>query len=126
MSSLLGVWLFTQIIYQGQLMDRPNQNLKLYYIFNSEVQNEIYYYRDNEIGYCKRLANYNIIPEKNLYIEQTVIETDAQNNSECALDTDMQIGNYSKTQFEIKNEKLYLYLPLGEDKIVYIFEQQMK
>ncbi|MFN3455358.1 MAG: hypothetical protein ACK41T_10400 [Pseudobdellovibrio sp.] len=126
MSSLLGVWLFTQIIYQGQLMDRPNQNLKLYYIFNSEVQNEIYYYRDNENGYCKRLANYNIISEKNLYIEQTVIETDAQNNSECALDTDMQIGNYSKTQFEIKNEKLYLYLPLGEDKIVYIFEQQMK
>lgn len=107
-------------------MDRPNQNLKLYYIFNSEVQNEIYYYRDNENGYCKRLANYNIISEKNLYIEQTVIETDAQNNSECALDTDMQIGNYSKTQFEIKNEKLYLYLPLGEDKIVYIFEQQMK
>ena len=121
MNSLIGIWLFTALIYQGNLMDPPNPNLKLYYMFQSTTQNEIYYYRDNEIGHCKRSAEY-VADET--FIKQTVTDVDPDNNSDCALDTDMQLGNKSQVKYEIIDNKLHLHLPLGEDEIVYIFTKQ--
>lgn len=118
MNSLIGIWLLTGMIYQGNVINPPNPHLKLYYIFQSSSVNEVYYYRDNESGYCKRSAEYSV---NNNSIQQKVIAVDPANNSDCSLDTDMQIGNQSKVQYEVTENKLYLHLPLGEESLVYIF-----
>ena len=121
MNSLIGIWLFTSVLYRGQVMDPPNPNLKIYYTFQNEMQNEIYYYRTDEKGFCRRWANYEI---QNNFLIQTIQKTDPDNNASCGADPDMQLGQTSKVHFEIKNNQLHLYLPLGDEEIQYIFNQQ--
>lgn len=120
MNSLIGLWLYTSLIYQGQPMDRPNLALKMYYSFESESVNEIFYYRDNEPGSCRRKAEYQIVDSE---IRQKVTTVDAANADSCGQDTDMQLGNYSATKFEIIGNKLYLHLPLGEEILTYVWEK---
>jgi hypothetical protein len=120
MNSLLGIWLFTSIFYQGAVRPPPNPDLKIYYTFQSESQNELYYYRTNESGFCRRWADYKI-NQGNLI--QNVTATDVDNNNECSLDTDMQMGNHSEVHFEIINDDLHLFLQLGEEEIRYIFKK---
>ncbi len=120
MNSIIGVWLFTSIFYQGQLIDPPNPKLKIYYTFQNEFENEIYYYRTDETGFCRRWANYEI---NNNTLTQTIQKTDQENNSNCGSDPDMQLGNTSTTHVEIRDGKLHLYLPLGEEEIQYIFDK---
>lgn len=120
MSSLLGIWIFTAVIYQGHLMDPPNPNLHLYYTFMSETRNEIYYYRDDEKGSCKRWADYSAGEQS---IEQTVVEVDPLNMDSCSNDSDMLMNSHSVVKYEITNDQLYLHLPLGEEEIVYIFSK---
>ena len=120
MSSLIGLWLFTSVFYQGQLIDPPNPNLKMYYTFQNEYQNEIYYYRTDETGFCRRWANYEI---NNSFLNQTIQKTDPDNNSNCGTDTDMQLGSTSAVHFEIIDEKLHLFLPFGDEEIQYIFDK---
>ena len=118
MSSLLGIWIFSAVFYQGHLMDPPNPNLKLYYSFLSQTRNEIYYYRDDEKGYCKRWAEYKADVQN---IEQTVVEVDSQNNSVCSNDSDMLMNTHSVVKYEIINNELNLHLTLGDEEIIYIF-----
>lgn len=120
MNSLIGIWMFVSVIYQGQLLPRPNPDLVIYYNFETENINEVFYFRKNERGTCRRKAEYQL---KDSYLEQKVISTDPANAEFCSQDTDMQMGNFSRTKYEIKDGKLYLYLPLGEDGIVYIWEK---
>ena len=120
MNSLIGLWLFTSVIYQNQIIPRPNPALKLRFAFMSETQNEVFYFRTGERGYCRRYANYRV---EDSYLIQEVTDVDPENDSSCGSDTDMQKGNISKTFFEIKNDQLYLHLPLGNEGIQYIFSR---
>lgn len=121
MNSLIGIWLFTSLFYKGEIIPPPNKNLKIYYTFQTETQNELYYYRTNEPGFCRRWANYSITDQK---LIQNVVAVDSENNSECSMDTDMQMNNHSQVHFEIRNDQLHLYLQLGEEQIQYIFTKQ--
>src|SRR5215218_7481373 len=107
MNSLLGIWLFTAVIYQNQLAPPPNPSLQLRISFLSSTRNEIFYYRTNERGYCRRWAEYHI---ENTDLIQKVVEVDPDNDASCASDVDMQMDSISKTAFEIKDEKLHLHL----------------
>lgn len=120
MNSLVGIWVYAALIYQGKPIPPPNPDLKIYYSFETEQTNEIFYYRNNEKGFCKRKAEYKIVGSE---IQQTVISTDEGNADFCSQDTDMQIGNFSKTKFEVIDNKLYLHLPLGEETLTYIWEK---
>lgn len=121
MNSLIGVWLFVATIYQGHEAPRPNPDLQLRFIFESESRNEVFYYRNGERGFCRRWANYRI--EDNFLIQE-VVETDPSNASFCGSDPDMKIGIISKTPFAVKDDKFFLDLPLGNDGIRYIFDRE--
>jgi hypothetical protein len=121
MNSLIGIWVFTAIIYQGQLAPLPNPNLHLQFTFLSASQNELFYFRDNERGFCRRSATYQL---KDSYLHQEVTEVDPENNSSCAADTDMQLGKVSKTLYEIKDDKMYLHLSLGDNELQYVFTKR--
>ncbi len=123
MSNLLGIWIFSAIFYQGQMMNPPNPHLHIFLTFQNESINEIYYYRDNENGFCRRTAEYRI---ENGMMTQKVISVDPDNKSECSLDTDMQMNNVSTAPLWIENEQLHLQLPLGEENIQYIFNRKIE
>ncbi len=121
MTALLGVWFFTAIFYQGEVRPLPNPYLHLTYTFLDSQTNEVFYYRENERGFCRRHANYRVVDDR---IEQTVTVVDEQNNQECTLDADMQLGRWSVVKFSLVNEQLILHLQIGEEQIDYIFSRQ--
>jgi hypothetical protein len=120
MSSLIGLWMYTALFYRGEVMPIPNKDLKLFITFTNQSQNEIYYYRLNENGFCRRQANYTL---DETHLEQVVTSVDPENMNECSLDTDMQMGNRSKVKYHTENDKLHLHLTLGDEEIQYIFSK---
>ncbi len=116
--SLLGSWIFFGLIYQGHLMDPPNPLLRIELTFKSETQNELFYYREDQSGLCRRVANYEVVNQK---LIQTVISVDPDNADFCGSDTDMQIGNQSQVPISVHPEELQLTLPLGEEELIYRF-----
>jgi hypothetical protein len=121
MNSLIGAWLYASLIYQGVPMNKPNPDLIMSISFISDTTNEIYYYRNNETGFCKRTAAY-IVADG--ILRQEVIAVDENNASFCSQDTDMQIGNVSNTPYEVKNDQLLLTLPLGEENLIFVWQKQ--
>jgi hypothetical protein len=120
MNSLIGIWLYVSLIYQGAPMNKPNPDLIMSISFINETTNEIFYYRRNEPGFCKRTASYIV---SNGILQQEVISVDDNNASFCAQDTDMQLGNISNTPYEIKGQQLLLTLPLGEENLIFVWEK---
>lgn len=122
MNALMGIWFYASLIYQGAPMNKPNPDLIMQISFLNSTTNEIFYYRKNEPGFCKRTANYSV---QDGILHQQVIALDENNADYCSQDTDMQLGNISNTPYEIKDEKLLLTLPLGEENIIFVWEKQM-
>jgi hypothetical protein len=120
MNPLIGLWFYVSLIYQGLPMDKPNPDLIISVNFINDTTNEIFYYRENEPGFCKRTASY-IVGDG--ILRQEVISVDENNASFCSQDTDMQLGNISNTPFEIKDEQLLLTLPLGEENIIFVWKK---
>lgn len=118
---LLGSWLFVALFYRGEVLPLPNEDLRQYYNFNSQSENELFYFRVGERGACRRKAHYEI---KESVIEQTVTEVDSDNADFCSQDPDMQMGAFSIVPFELKNNQLWMTVPLGEEDIVFIFEKE--
>jgi hypothetical protein len=120
MNSLIGIWLYSSLIYQGHPTPRPDDSLKMYYSFENNNTNEIFYYRSNEEGFCKRKATYEV---KNDEILQTVVSVDENNANFCAQDRDMQIGQVSTVKYSIVDNQLLLELPLGEETLTYVWDR---
>lgn len=121
MSTLIGLWLYASLIYQGQPIPRPDEKLIMHFIFNNSTENEILYHRQNETGFCRRTAKYSVVNDQ---LIQEVIAVDPLNAPYCSEDTDMRIGFKSVSKFEVKGDEMYLYLPLGEEEIIYVWKRQ--
>jgi len=119
MNSLIGLWLFVGLFYHGEVRPPLNPDLRIYYSFINETENELYYYRNHEDGYCRRRALYKI---KDSWIEQKITFVDPNNHSSCAMDPDMQLGKISYSHFRWVNRQFYLEVPMGQEKIEFIFE----
>lgn len=119
MSSLLtGLWFFSSLIYNGQELPRPNPNLVMTLEFNDPTHNTLRYQRKDETGFCERVASYSY---KGTALEQTVISVNPQNADACSQDLDMQIGQVSTTRVEIKEKKLFMYLNLSGESLIYVW-----
>jgi hypothetical protein len=120
MEHLIGIWIYTSLIYQGMPYPRPDANLQMQFVFNSESENQIHYFRKNEPGHCERTAKY-VFKDNKLY--QKVISVDPSNSPECADDPDMQIGRESESDLEVYENCMYLTLPLGEETLTYVWQK---
>lgn len=120
MNSLIGIWMYASLIYQGQPIPRPNEALKMYFTFENNYTNEIFYYRENERGFCRRKANYKL---ENGMLHQTITSVDENNADFCSQDSDMQMGASSTVKYEVIDGKFHLYLPLGEETLIYVWEK---
>jgi hypothetical protein len=118
LSTLLGVWLFTGLIFQGQDMPLPNPNLKIEYHFTENGLNRLFYYREGEQGFCERTARFQF-SENTLF--QEVLSVNPDNAPWCAQDQDMRAGYKSWSRAWIKNEKFHLAVMMGEEQLVYVW-----
>lgn len=121
MNSLLGLWLFTSILYHGEVQPRPNPHLIMTLNFISDTQNVLKYSRENEDGFCERIAEYSFDGRQ---LRQKVIATHPANAFYCSQDLDMIVGTQSLNQLEVVSENLLLHLDLGEEKLTYIWTRK--
>jgi hypothetical protein len=120
MEYLIGIWVYTSLIYQGTAIPRPDENLKMYFAFNSQSENQLFYYRDHSVGHCRRTAVYSF-RENKLY--QKITEVDPSNSADCAADPDMQPGRESVVDLNVTEHCLYLTLPLGDETLTYVWQR---
>lgn len=118
-NSIHNKWIFTHILYRGQLMPAPNPDLVMTFNFQDLDVNELMYFRKNEPGFCRRLAQYQIFNSNTLF--QKVIYTDPLNSSNCSTDVDMLFGYESYSSINFINNQLYIEFPLGDEFIYFIW-----
>lgn len=118
--TILGMWLFTSLIYQGASMPLPNPDLKITYEFLDTGINTLHYYRKGEQGFCERRAAFEFSGQR---MTQQVIWVNPKNAIWCDQDTDMQLGNRSWSDAWIEGKKFYLSIPLSEEEIIYVWDR---
>lgn len=118
LGEIIGLWMYTSLIFQGQPMQKPNPDLIIYFNFTNQYENSILYFRLGQKGFCERTANYSVQQDQ---LVQKVKATNEDNADFCSQDPDMQINRFSMTQFELKDNQLLLHLPLGEDRLTYVW-----
>jgi hypothetical protein len=121
MSNLIGGWILSFLIYQGQQVPPFRPNIEVYYLFQNENENQLFYYDKADGSHCHRSATYQ---QKNHIITQKVIQVDAENHDFCSNDTDMLMNNLSEVQYDIIDNQLHLFLQLGDEPIQYIFDRK--
>jgi hypothetical protein len=90
----------------------------IYYQFQNQFENTLFYFRQGERGFCERNASYSV--ESGL-ISQTITAVNEMNSNVCSQDPDMQMGRRAVTRFEIRDGQLYLFLNLGDDELIYVW-----
>ncbi|QDK46723.1 hypothetical protein DOM22_16960 [Bdellovibrio sp. ZAP7] len=119
--SLLGLWIFSSLIYQGQEVPRPNPALQIEYEFSSDGTNSLRYHRDGEPGFCERRALYQFSEET---LMQEVVWINPSNADWCTQDSDMQLGRKTRSHIWFKNGRLFLDIEMGDEIISYIWERK--
>ena len=118
MPTLIGIWMYASLIYNGVPVARPNPDLHMYIAFPNSEENELYYYDKTAGTDCRRAASYKT-SDRILY--QKVKSVNNNNSSSCSSDTDMQINNESYTEVSVEGDKLFMIIPLGDESITYVW-----
>ncbi len=120
MPSLIGIWIYASLIYNGVPVPRPNPDLTMYLVFQNFSENELYYYDRTAGTNCRRTAAYKVDKE---VLYQKIIQVDPSNTDSCASDTDMQMSRESFTDVKVDGNNLYMQIPLGDESITYVWKR---
>lgn len=115
--SVEGLWNFYKRIYQGQ-ETIPN-HVKLIFEFHSG-DSRLYWEEVNDHGFCERRGKF--FYNKPILTDM-VTWVNPLNKYGCSNDPDMQLGRTTQTRMEVINEELNVFLPLGNDELIYVFRK---
>lgn len=118
-SEFEGVWRFTSYLYQDHIIPAPNPNLNMTFEFKNDGTNILYYKREDEVGFCERIASYAISEDGVLY--QRVTHLNPNNAPMCASDVDMQMDKESYSHVYILDNQLYLEVLLADEALYFIW-----
>ncbi|MCB9025249.1 MAG: hypothetical protein H6625_02955 [Bdellovibrionaceae bacterium] len=118
---ILGRWKFVEYIYEGQKLPIPNRNLNLLFEFHETKSNRLWWFRDNEPGFCERIGLYTY---ENETLTDNVVWVNPDNHVECSQHPDMRMGQIAKNKVTFENGKLYLHLSLKGQPLIYVWEKQ--
>jgi hypothetical protein len=116
--NLVGMWKLTSIIYRSQPMPLPNPDLKLYFMFFSNGDSWLRWFRVDEQGFCERRAQYLVFED---WLYQKTIWLNPHNATSCSNDPEMRMSSETYTEFKIDKNNLFMSLDLSDEKIIYVF-----
>jgi len=117
---IYGHWKFYKYLYEGKENPPLNPLLNLNFEFYFTGTSRLWWTRDNEKGFCERVAQYEY---KDCKLSAEVVWVNPKNNIGCGQDPDMQVGHKTTSQIEIINGDLYLHLSLGGKPFIYIWKK---
>ena len=120
-SEIIGQWKFVEYIYEGKTLPLPNPNLNLYFEFNETGSDRLWWFRNNEPGFCERIG---LFKYENELLEDQVVWVHPDNHVECSKHEDMRMGQNAKNKVVIVDDKLHLYLSLKGQPFIYVWERQ--
>jgi hypothetical protein len=120
-ASPVGHWLFYKKIYQGmEIPEPPGATLRLHFEFRADGASRLYWWHEGELDRCAREGRYFV--ENGVIVEEAT-RVDPENHPVCGRDPDMREGKVSRIPFRLDGKDLYLYLPLADDTLVYVWER---
>lgn len=119
-SLVSGKWEFFRMIYHGQEMEPINPKLHLYFDFTDSHVSRLYYFRDDESGFCERLALYEFITEQST-IYQKISWVNPNNQGSCSQDPDMIFGRESWAPVSLRDGNLAIEMPLSDDSLIMLW-----
>lgn len=118
-AAIRGGWYLDHIIYQGESRPPFNPDLQITFDFSEDGISHLFWFRNNEVGFCERKATYTYT---DCLMTETITWVNPENAAECGRDPDMQLGRKTSTPAIIDDEgNLRLYLPLGDEQLILIF-----
>lgn len=119
---ILGKWKFVAYIYQGVLNPPLNPKLDLFYQFTNDGQDELFYSRTDESGFCNRKGEFSLSYENNQQIlTDRVVWVNEKNNDACSRDTDMQLDNLAIVPIQFIKGQLLIEVGLAGESFIYVF-----
>ena len=117
--NILGTWQYDGFFYENHRYPNPNPDLELFFTFYQDGKSRLFWQRKNETGFCERIAEFKI---SNNMLVQKVIWVNPKNNSECAMDVDMRLGQESETEICIQESELSFHFDLDGKPFLYILK----
>ena len=111
-----GKWSIYQVIFRGDPREPTHTLLELDL---QDGQSRLFWKQIDDEGFCERTGNYRYSYP---FLEDEVTWANPKNLIECATDPDMRVGNRSITKADDTDGMLRLYLPLGDDQLIYVFK----
>lgn len=121
--NILGAWQYDGFLFEGHRYPNPNPDLELVFTFFEDGNSKLFWQRQNEPGFCERIAEYSL--SENI-LTQKVIWVNPKNNAECGSDVDMQLGHESETEISIQGSELGFHFDLNGKPLLYILKPALK
>jgi hypothetical protein len=116
-ADLYKTWKFTEMIYHGERIPRPNPELNLTWTFFSNGTSRLYWDRGDETIFCERFAHYTYVDSK---LTETNFAVNPNNAYDCKKDPDMQLGSSATTPLTFSNGELHLHLDMSGEELIYV------
>ncbi len=116
--ALLGEWKFEEMFYQNQRIPRSDPSLNLRWTFYPNGTERLYWDRGTA-DFCERFSHF---VYSNNQLQTLVFALNPANASNCKDDPDMQVGVAASIPIEIKDNEIWLHLPIGEESLIYILK----
>lgn len=117
----LGRWQFTSYRYRGEERPRPNPALLLFFEFNENGDDHLWWSHEGDTDHCERRGRFEVADG---ILEDWVVWVSPDNTVECGGDPDMQNGRRTKTPYRLNGDRLETDLGLGDDIFTYIWERR--
>lgn len=119
-AQLVGNWLFYKVIYQGAERPPFNPDLIITFDFHPDGTDRLFWTRRGEHFYCERFGTYDYDGQ---WLTDEITWVNPKNGPGCNSDPDMQQGRRTSTRLELKQGELFLYFPVGDDLLIYVWKK---
>ena len=118
---IVGDWKLISMLHQGQPIPLPNPDLNLHLTFFANGTERLYWDRGTPL-FCEGFAHYQY---DGGYLKQAVFAVNPKNSPDCTRDVDLQLGRSTQTKLDFAGKNLRLAMPMGDEELIYVFQQGM-
>ncbi|MBY0314878.1 MAG: lipocalin family protein [Bdellovibrionales bacterium] len=115
---ILGTWQAFGYYYEDQWIQPDDPQLKMTFNFYGDGTHRLYWQLKTQKNFCENRGNWKIEGDQ-LILHVTWLNP--ENGSDCSSDPDMQLGKKTQTAIEIKEDKLFIKIPLADEFLIYVW-----
>ncbi len=119
-AEIVGRWLYDGFIFEGRRYAKPNPELMLYFTFDGDGSQSLYWSRKDEQGFCERRGIYQVF---NTSLWQKVTWVNPKNGFSCGGDPDMQVGRETENRILIQDNELGIFMELNGRELIYLLKK---